>query len=81
MKGLKVLKELQTKNKNDSGVMRRLDIIEKELKAVEIIKKRKVDIDFLLYSSECWQYNMKFFSGDSRQLPQEEFNILKEVFK
>lgn len=52
-------------------------LVEKELKALEIIKKKKVCVIWLnnglvAYNNTCAIYNMP-------KLKQEEYNLLKEV--
>ena len=53
----------------------KIDIIEKELKALEIIKKKRVDVGFL--DRDLSSYNV----GLPRKhiLTQEEYDLLKEV--
>lgn len=52
------------------------NIIEKELKALEIIKEKKVNIKLLLIDKDCELYNMNYGYED---LTQEEYELLKEV--
>ena len=54
-----------------------LDIIEKELKALEIINNKKVDVKYLYYRAEfnVEKYNDNYIEG----LTQEENDLLKEV--
>ena len=62
--------------------------IEKELKALEIIKKKKVNVDNFLnhiekdtdykeYKRLCGLYKIMVFSD--KELTQEEYELLKEV--
>ena len=51
--------------------------IEKELKALEIIKKKQVDISSLNCSNTLTQYNVK--ENGFISLTKEEFDLLKEV--
>lgn len=53
--------------------------IEKSLKALEIIKKKTVDIWLIQNKKTLKQYNSMV--DDSRKLTQEEFNTLKEVLE
>ena len=66
-----------------------LDIIETALKALEIIKNKKVNVralcksvyspidNLLVYNNQCW--NEK--EMESKELTQEEYDLLKEVLK
>ena len=54
-------------------------LIEKELKALEIIKEKRVDIGWLIRSKNCSKYNLGV--GSSQALKKEEYNLLKEVLK
>ena len=61
--------------------------IEKELKALEIIKNKKVDIHTLYRDSniigdtfDYYNNTMLFSRGVQYQLTQEEYDLLKEVF-
>ncbi|MBO7713191.1 MAG: hypothetical protein J6S85_06445 [Methanobrevibacter sp.] len=78
-KGLEALKDLrEVKGWNNDEFERRLDIIEKSLKALEIIKEKQVYIRALL----AYKNNLAFYNEDmseSRKLTKEEFNLLKEV--
>ena len=58
--------------------------IEKELKALEVIKEKEVDAEMLF---EYWKANcedtfeMYNFLNDLKPLSQEEYDLLKEVLK
>ena len=54
-----------------------LKIIEKSLKAIEIIKEKGVNIGWLIISKNCSQYNLGV--GKSQSLKKKEYNFLKEV--
>ena len=61
-------------------------IVEKNLQALDVIKKKRVNIDLLYASSSVEQYNDElvrvygmWFVKD-RQLTQEEFDLLKRYF-
>lgn len=63
-------------------------IIEQELKALEIIREKNVQVDTLLYMiqistkpREDYNINAEFWLGDReiKQLTQEEYELLKEV--
>lgn len=64
-------------------------IIEKELKALEIIKTKNVDIFFLInscdevdkYNEEIIDNTMYYCYSNCRKLTQEEFDLLKEVLE
>jgi len=52
------------------------DTIEKELKVLEIIKNKKVDIRrFIQYTHNLFDYN----AGVWNELTQQEYDLLKEV--
>ena len=54
------------------------DIVEKELKALEIIKEKEVNVyDFKEYESK-YEYN-KHTKEEFQELTQEEYDLLKEV--
>lgn len=56
----------------------KLDAIEKGLKALEIIKEKKVDVRILLLVDSLYKYN-NFDSTKRIELTQEEYDLLKEV--
>lgn len=62
-------------------------IIEKELKAFDVIKNKSVDIStfgaFETYEDYEHFYNMKFhlIENEMDKLDEEEFNLLKEVLE
>ena len=79
---LEYIEDLKNKNLGCKGTVRRLIFIEKELKALEIIKEKRVDFD-IIFQSECVEdYNLKtrncFFK---KPLTEEEFNLLKKVLQ
>lgn len=62
------------------------EIIEKELKALEIIKTKNVDIDYIktcFYDKKGGfkDYNSWVEHDDDEELSQEEYNLLKEVLE
>ena len=55
-------------------------IIERELKALEIIIEKQVDIELFNRCKSCKEYNYSVgFSRFNRDLTEEEFNLLKEL--
>ena len=52
---------------------------EKEFKALEIIKEKRVDIGWLIRSKNCSKYNLGV--GESQALKKEEYDLLKEVLR
>lgn len=56
----------------------------KALKALEIIKKKSVDVGFLQYCSSVETYNAYIiehaWTKHTRTLTQEEYDLLKEAF-
>lgn len=82
-KGLDALKDLKLKH-TDNGSQRRYEIIEKELKALEIIKTLK-DVDFIIdYDEEhdCWVLSVEC-EYDQLQIAsgygKDKYDLLKEV--
>lgn len=64
------------------GGIKQYQIIEKSLKALEIIKEKEVDIHNLLISETVEQYNSyTHWLGYKGNLTQEEYDLLKEVLK
>lgn len=55
------------------------DIIETALKVLEIIKKKKVNIQALFYSTSCEDYNKHY--NHYEDLAQEEYELLKEFLQ
>ena len=55
-----------------------LDIVEKELKALEIIKEKKVDV-LALFWSKCPLKEYNNMHEDLGIIGQEEYDLLKEV--
>jgi thiamine monophosphate synthase len=88
-KGLEALESLETEYYTKNGVRflefrdddERLDTIEKELKALEIIKEKDVDIYIFQRCETVDKYNSRVIHivGETRELTQEEYDLLKEV--
>lgn len=91
-KGLRLLKEFQCMTLLTPCAQMKLKIIEKELKALEIINNKQVDIALLKKSKNAVEYNglrmimfkkqaEKDYSGTLIKygLDQEEYDLLKEV--
>ena len=76
-KGLEALQEIKIKPFSWEKLKDSLDIIEKELKALEIIKEKEVNIFIFLHSGDLETYNDMV--EDNRMLIQEEYELLKEV--
>ena len=53
------------------------ELIEKDIKALEIIKEKLVDIGWLIRSENYSKYNLGV--GSSQALKRNEYNLLKEV--
>ncbi len=53
------------------------ELIESAVKALEIIKKKKVIVQALFHSTNCEDYNKHYIHYED--LTQEEYDILKEV--
>ena len=83
-KGLEALKDLrEVKGWNNDEFERRLTIIEKELKALEIIKKYYLPVNCEYDEYEIFKYYLKdtqYVSSRSYKLmSKEEYDLLKEV--
>ena len=76
-KGLEALQRI--KNRLYPLEIEETNIIEKELKALEIIKEKRVDIGWLIRSKNCSKYNLGV--GESQALKKEEYDLLKEVLR
>ena len=80
MTGLEALEQLRNDIENRALLFSedKLEIIEKELKALEIIKEKKVNLDILTQCDSVELYNKCIHYFD-RQLTQEEYDSLKKV--
>ena len=82
-KGLDALKELMDNviRNDDKLCNKKVSVIEKELKALEIIKTKEINIHALLLHLKRFDspdgYNV--LVGDKYKLTQEEYNLLKEI--
>lgn len=83
-KGLEALKE-HIINLKSLGFTRceewlGLIVIEKELKALEIIKKYHITAAFFMFNStyKSYEVNMSFYE-DEQTMSEEEYNLAKEV--
>ena len=82
-KGLEALNRIgNMPTQNNIGLvmintLRDYTIIEKELKVLEIIKKKEVNLAWLTYVDNVGSYNKGSFIGS--YLTQEEYGLLKEV--
>ena len=85
MTGLESLEQLKKINYSQHWVVKQfatshLDTIEKNLKALEIILKKKVDMYFIDICENAKCYN-RFFDYDKKRLLKDyEFNLLKEFY-
>ena len=71
----KVIEEVETEIKLPSSIT-------KKLKALEIIQKKRVNVDMLMEVKDTNIYNgFACNSGEYRKLTQEEFDLLKEALK
>ena len=73
-RGLEALKEMR---KYGAVMIPNCEIIEKELKALEIIKNKKVDVLSLLCGCNFDDYNRP--QEEKGKLTKEEYDLLKEV--
>ena len=54
-----------------------VSVLKKELKALEIIRNKRVIVGRLIFSKDLWEYN-NYVSYDM-ELTQEEYDLLKEM--
>ena len=83
-KGLEALKHFENELiQNGNYDFKDIDTIEKELKALEIIKEKRIDVNYLIYLLEEnleENYKKELILNDF-DLTQEEYNLLKEVLE
>ena len=86
--GLEALKDIrEIFTCHDFDFIEKCDIIEKELKALEIIKEKKVNVSLLFNTKNHWDYNdyicraQIYLQSNSKCITQEEYNLLKEVLE
>lgn len=85
-KGLKALEELKKQSETHRWLEQQfekewLDIIEKELKALEIIKEKGIDVIELEYAKKAKTYNEHTKMRYSKDYTEEEFKLIKEIFE
>ena len=72
-------------DKPDIETEKAIDIIEREIKALEIIKNKKVNMFHIWVFDDYEQYKAHYpfseYSAEEDMLNAEEFNFLKEVFE
>lgn len=83
-KGLEALEELRKQSETHGWLEQQfekewLNVIEKELKALKIIKEKNVDIRGIKLGVTVGVYNALWAKKDEWHLTQEEFDLLKEV--
>lgn len=77
--GKKRTKVVATINNGDALLSKQeIEVIEKELKALMIVKEKRVNADLLYYSKNLDDYNGNIVV-DNRMLTKEEFDLLNEV--
>jgi len=88
-KGLKALKRYRTQQQGVNVYADELlDIIEKELKALEIINDSRVNVQYIKYffhngngGYTAYKSHMKLFYPGDEMLEYDDFKLLKEVLK
>lgn len=83
MKSLEALDWLKYNVVNYDDAIDKIVLIETELKALEIIKEKMVDVVYLYgscYELEHYNEYAPFEIEEEDKLTQEEFDLLKEVF-
>ena len=80
-KGLEALKEIKSEPFSWEKLKDSLDTIEKELKALEIVKKYHITPAFFAFNESYKAYieNMSFYLEDEPLMSEEEYNLAKEV--
>ena len=80
-KGLEALKIMVKDNDLELPYHNTILTIEQELKAFEIIRNKRVDVDLLLSSFSLKYYNEQISEEKlgEKQLTREEYDLLKEV--
>ena len=83
-KGLEALERIKNNLKDEDNYINLFDtldlsIIEKELKAFEIIRNKYVNVGYFVNCINAKEYN-KWYER-KYHLTQEEYNLLKEVFE
>lgn len=66
---------------NEKKYQKDLETIEKELRALDIIKNKIVLVDVFIESEDVNDYNEFVSKSKDRHLTQEEYDLLKEVLK
>lgn len=61
------------------GGVEQYRIIEAALKALEIIREKRVDVDMFLKCKDLDSYNYNILYWHGKSLTQEEFDCLREV--
>lgn len=88
-KGLETLKKLKGVlayfGAHTEKAIESCNIIEQELKALEIIRENKVNVSLLFNTKNHWDYNDHvyrakiYLQSNAKCLAQEEYDLLKEV--
>ena len=78
-KGLEALENIKHYDTRVGLHEKDYELIEKELKALEIIKERDVDVGWLKRAGNLYHYNMGMGIKSYGALIQEEYDLLKEV--
>ena len=81
LEALKYLKENKRKHWLDGDNSNEcLEIIEKELKALEIIKSKPVSTNWFVFYKDYDEYYLDCeYADTSKRLTEEEYDLLKEV--
>ena len=81
LEAIEKLRQLLAYEIDGINFMNEVEVIKKELKALEIIKKKRVDLDLLLKTFKFNNYELYNFNigNGARSLTQEEYDLLKEV--
>ena len=77
MSGLEYLEDVKKWLDNNIITATRLNQIEKELKVLNILKIKHIDIDLVLRAKNLFCYNLNARQG--KKLNQEDFDLIREV--
>lgn len=81
MQDYETVKQALLKAQEPKQYVDELKLVEKKLQALEIIKKKEVNMQVFNQCEDVETYNKVYIKQKDRQLTEEEFNLLKEVLE